>query len=547
MPSTRRGPSKPKRGGFFFENRFTTDEQAGKTIHLYFLAAGWLAKAVGIPIALHIFRVVFGFLALLALFRFISRVVDDEVARKVAFVASAFCAGVGFLFWRNYGFEGPIDVWQPEAFVFPMLMQSGLFCAALCLMLVVWNCILDARASWKSVLPGTLALLVLTNIHTYDTLLVAVVGVGFLAGMIGSRLFSWQWLGRVGIIAAGALPAVAWFVYVRGIDPVFAARADTVTISAPIWSVVAGVFPALILAGFGLAKGGDKKAVFGAAGLIALIAVLQQSMDYRMSSIWASIPLWTGLAVAAVALCWAYKPRSPGYGLLFAWVLLGLVAIYYPGLFQRKLAMALALPIGVSAAVGVCSIAALRQRRTAVLAGATAILLGGTNVLWLVRETSMAVNNISNTTMQQVYWPAEVSEFLDFFRANAQPGDAVIAMPGVAVPDDFENPRSYMVAIPDLNPVLSGWGGVTTFIGHWSETPDYLARRQRVMQDVFSNSATQSTVYDVMHDARANYIVAPTSEIASQAGVPPRDFFTGLGEVVYEGDNFVLVRYLASP
>jgi hypothetical protein len=50
-----------------------------------------------------------------------------------------------------------------------------------------------------------------------------------------------------------------------------------------------------------------------------------------------------------------------------------------------------------------------------------------------------------------------------------------------------------------------------------------------------------------MQEAKANYILAPIGEIAAQAGVPPRDFYTGLGEVVYEGEEFVLVRYLPAP
>jgi arabinosyltransferase C len=435
-------------------------------------------------------------------------------------------------------------VWQPEDFVFPMLMQNGLFCAALFLMLSVWNCILDARDSWKGVLPGSVALLVLTNIHTYDTLLIALVGIAFLAAMVGGKHFSAPWLGRTLVIAAGALPAVAWFVYVRGIDPVFSARADTVTISAPIWMVLLGVFPAILLAGIGLAKGGDKRAVIAGGALFVLVGTLQKTQGYRMDALWASAPIWVALLALVIALCWLYKPKSIGYGLLFAWCVAGVIAIYYPGLFQRKLAMALALPFGISAALG---LQIFETARKPLIAATAVVLLGVTQFLWLSRETSMAVNNISNTTIQRVFWGSEVQEFLKFFQANAKAGDAVIAMPGVAVPDDFENPREYRVAIPDLNPVVTGWGGVKTYIGHWSETPDYLARRQRVMQDMFSPNATAESVFTTMQEAKANYILAPIGEIAAQAGVPPRDFYTGLGEVVYEGEEFVLVRYLPSP
>jgi arabinosyltransferase C len=531
-----------KEGRFFFENRFTTDDQPGRTIHLYFLAVGWLAKAVGIPLAMHFFRVIFGFLALLTLFKFIGRVVEDETKRPFAFALSIVCAGIGFLFWRKYGFDGPIDVWQPEVFTFPMLMQNGLFCAALFLILSVCNCILEARTSWRPVLPGALAVLVLTNIHTYDTLMVGLVSAGFLSAALASRLVTAAWIGRSLVIALGAVPAVVWFIYVRGIDPVFAARADTVTISAPIWMMLAGLFPVLILSGIGLARGGNKWAVVGAAALFCLIGALQYSQDYRMDAIWASPPLWALFFALSLALCWFYKPKSTAYGLLFAWCLVGVIAVYYPGLFQRKLAMALAIPFAASAAVGLLSFEFSRKWATAAIA-----FLGLSSALWLARETQMATNNISNTTMQRVYWSADVKQVLGYFAKEAKPVDAVIAMPGIAVPDDFEKPRSYMIAIPDLNPVLTGWGGVKTYVGHWSETPDFLARRQRVMHDIFSPNATRESVFAAMREAKANYILAPVSDIAAQAGVPRRDFYTELGEVVYEGDEFVLVRYLPAP
>jgi arabinosyltransferase C len=262
-----------------------------------------------------------------------------------------------------------------------------------------------------------------------------------------------------------------------------------------------------------------------------------------MDTLWIGTPIWLALAGGGIAACYFYKPQSPVYGLIFAWIVMGFIAIYYPGLFQRKLAMALAVPVGIAAAWGLI---ALPGMKPATIWG-IAVVLCATNVLWLTREMAMATKNISNTTMQHVFWPREITEFLKYIQRSSAPKDAVIAMPGIAVPDDFENPREYAIAIPDLNPVLSGWGGVKTYVGHWSETPDYLAKRKRVMNDLFSPNATQESAYLLMQDAGANYIVAPISEIAAQAGVPKRDFYTGLGEVVYEGDEFILVRYRPSP
>lgn len=518
-------------GSLLFENRFTTEEQPGMTIHLYFLAAGWLAKVTGIPLALHILRVAFGFLVLLALFRFIERIADKS-AHPTAFLVGTLGAGIGWLVWRDYGFQGPIDVWQPEVFVFPSLMQNGLFCAALWLILTVLSSILDAQESWSAVWKGAAALCILTNIHTYDTLLIAIVSLGLLAGMTGSKAVKGSWILRAGVIALGALPAVAWFVYVRSIDPVFAARADTVTISASMWQVALGLLPGLILAGVYLARHGSWRAVAGGGAMILALVSLQTS--YQMSELWIGIGAWAVLCLFGLLLCFLYRPKDKHHGLLFAWIVMGLIAIYYPGLFQRKLAMALALPIGVCAGLFLTNLVTTeRTKRLLVFAGAGVLCL--TSVMWLLRESLMPVRNLSNTTMHRVYWHNDVREVLSIL----DKGDVVFAMPGIAVPDDFQNPRQYALVIPDLNAVVTGWGGANTYAGHWSETPDYLAKRQDLTLAYLSHDA--NVLQRLIDKAGATHVLAPINETLS-AEVPPPAFYESFGSLVFRGDEWILVR-----
>lgn len=533
-------------GRFLFENRFTTENQPGKTLHLFFLAVGWMAKLVGIPVALHLFRVIFGLLALLALYRLIESGISCDAARFPAFLLGILSMGMGFLFWSNYGFNGPIDVWQPEAFLLPSLMQNGLFCCAAWLVLTAWRAILNARDSWKPVLAGTVAMFVLTNIHTYDTLNVAIVGFGFLASMVGAKFFSFGWLGRVLVMGCGAIPAVAWFIYVRSIDPVFAARAETITISAEARWVALGVLPALLVAGYGLIQKGSKVTVFTAGGLIASVISAQAISGYRMDKLWLSVPLWVLLAACGAATCALYKPKSPFYGFLFSWIVMGFVAIYYPGLFQRKLAMLLAVPIGIAAGIGIMSLR-VEQAKMKSVTSIAAAALGLSGFFWIFRESLMSVRNLSNTTMQRVYWSPEVAHILEYFQHSASPGDALVAMPGVAVPNDFEHPTEYQLAIPDLNALMSGWGGIKSYAGHWSETPGYLEKRGQVMSELFSPNATPETANALMRRASANYIIAPKTEISRQAGVPDPQFYRSLGDVVVEGDEWLLVRFRPSP
>src|SRR5690606_23444982 len=123
------------------------------------------------------------------------------------------------------------DVWQPEAFVFPSMLTNALFMASLCLILGVFLSFLDAKQSWKPVLPGFICMALLMNIHSYDVLLVALVMVGCLAMQLARRDADWKWIARAGVIGLGAVPPALWFMHVLRNDSVFQERAATPTFS----------------------------------------------------------------------------------------------------------------------------------------------------------------------------------------------------------------------------------------------------------------------------------------------------------------------------
>jgi hypothetical protein len=528
-------------GKFFFENRFTVDPQPGLTVNLYFWAAGTLSRLTGIPLASHIAKVVFGLLFLIALYRLARRLSTDEFVQKVAFSTAVFGAGVGWLLWRRYGAEGPIDIWQPEAFTFPSLMTNGLFCAALWLICVIWNKLLDARDSWRPVLAGSLAVLALTNFHTYDTLTIAIVSMGFLASQIASGKFSTQWLVRAVVIAAGAIPSLLWFLHVRSLDPVFRQRAETGTYSPRFFDVLAGYGPLLALAliGFIYWQRGRVAAVL-ASGLLLALALWQQQSGYAADSLWLDIGPWLLIAGAGVAVCAAYRPETPIAGLLFSWVLLGLLALYYPGLFQRKLAMGLSIPIGLGAGLVIAHW--LAKNRSLAFAGVA--LVSVTSAKWIQREMQMAAENISITTMQRVYWDKDTATILEYLRRNRRDDDCVIARPGQPVPigDDPAHPIRYEIGLADVNPVMTGWAGIKTYVGHWSETPNITDRRSEVIRWLFrTDTASEATARALVEKAKATYIIVPTGAVAAALRVPPLSFYLKLGHTVYEGEDLALV------
>jgi hypothetical protein len=518
-------------GKLLFENRFTTDPQPGLTFQAYFLLIGNIAKLTGIPVAMHIGRLLFGLLFLFALYRLVSRLSRDSFARGVMFSTAIFGAGTGYLYWARYlgdlGMNRPIDVWQPEAFTFPSLMTNGLFCAALWLIVVFWNSLLDARHSARAVIPGFLAILALTNIHTYDTLTIAIVGVGFLASQIAAGNVTGAWLARAGIMALGAVPSLAWFLYVRSKDPVFAARAETVTTSTSLYNVLVGYGPLLLLALLAFYIGRYRKETgespgYGhtactmlAALLIALV-ILQAQTGFTLDQPWLGVAPWLALAAVGVFICAWLRPEVPAYGLMFAWILMGLIALYYPGLFQRKLAMGLSIPIGLMAGASIAWLVERVQKESRTSVAVLAVLvLSITSLRWVERDMYMARDNVTNT-LHVVYWPPEVKEILDVLHKQAIPGKSIaIAPPGMWRRETIHSEtgatyEEYIVDLPDLNPVLSGWGGVRTYAGHWSETPNYNERRAELMRSIIlteQGGATPEILDAFIRKVKADYVV----------------------------------------
>ncbi|MBA3725336.1 MAG: hypothetical protein H0W86_02525 [Armatimonadetes bacterium] len=527
-------------GRFFFENLFTTDPQPGLTVNLYFWTTGTLSRLTGIPLAMHLAKAVFGLLFLMSLYGLARRLSESQLVRFTAMATTIFGAGVGWLVWRRYGHEGPIDVWQPEAFTFPSLMQNGLFCAALWLICVIWNKILDARDSWKSVLPGFVAMLVLTNIHTYDTLTIAIVAAGFLATQVGAKQATPAWVGRAATIALGAIPPLLWFVYVRANDPVFAQRGETPTLSAPFANVLLGYAPLLLLAmvafwRWGRDAPGKRSALQLVLAVAGMFLIGSVSENGQLSPWW-----WIPIAAVAIAVCSLNREARPVRGLLFAWTLLGIVALYYPGLFQRKLGMGLSIPIGLCAGWAIGTLAGRLKGRERILAAAVTIAaVSITSARWLFREALMAADNTSNTTVQNVFWDTDVERILNYLRANKTKEDAVLAMPGLPI---STRPDSFQVAIPDLNPVLSGWAGVRSWASHWSETPHYVDRRRDLSIGLYSQGSTPESARTLIEKSKATFIVAPKGESADLLGVQRLAFFGQLGRIVYEGDRYILIE-----
>lgn len=556
-------------GHLLMDNRFAIDSQPGLTVNVYFFAVGQLARFVGIPLASNIARIAFGLLFAYLLYRFVRRLKVGVFSCKLATTLTIVGGGLGFLVWHTFGRalvlgstlwmapltmgSLPTDVWQPEGFVFPSLLTNGLFAVSLCLILSSLTAILDASkpdCKWSTLLVGALSIGLLMNIHSYDVLLVGLISSGLLVASTSAGQFSVGWLGRVLIIVAGVLPGALWFIHVLQSDPVFAARAQTPTYAANFRAELAGYLPLIGLGVWGLFQRpiSNKPKWWKACGLallgvifLTLILTATDKQEFALG-----MGAWAALFVIGLGAIYFLAGDDLPYNLILAWAVLSLVAPYFPGLFQRKLAMGMSIPWALLSSLAITHFGLEKHRGTRNLAAALILLvLGGSSIRWILREIQLIRTDVSETTVQPVYIKPQVQGFVKYLDNLPDKRCVVLCIPGSAsvlrnesgevVPDEFISPE-----LPDVNPILSGLAGVYTYTGHWSETPDYDNRRKRIMREFFFMGATDAQRRALIQETGADYIVAPVADaFPKEAGLADLSY---LGKVVERGPTLQLIQ-----
>ncbi len=548
-------------GRLLMDNRFAVDAQPGLTIHIYFFVLGLIAKLTGIPMAMALAKMGFTTLFVFLTHKLIQRVTTKTYVTKLALALVCLGGGIGFLVWETFGpeFERPSvfasalaalkvpgvpnDVWQPEAFVFPSMLTNGLFMVSLCLIIGALLCYLDARDSWKPVLPGAVCMALLMNIHSYDVLLIALVLVSFLGMQVARKEATIQWVLRALVISLGALPPAIWFMRVLAQDQVFQERASTPTYSPNFRILFFGYVVMIALSALILTKSSvltDKRKLLGAGLATALaLALFLFAPAPGFDGYYLSMPAWTGCFVMASVACALLATPSVGANFIIAWAVTGIVIPYIPTLFERKLTMGLSIPWAILAAVGIGVIALHRDRsRRNLITALTILVLGGTSLRWFFRELELIKLNVSNTTLHAVYLSRDVQQIVDYLnKAKTSTNRAVLlALPGVPQKDPELVDTFRQPLITDLNPVLSGLTGVYSFAGHWSETPKYLERRN-LATEMFLVSTTDERRREILDLIKPDYIASPDPD-----AVPGLADLSYLGEVVVNGNQFRLIK-----
>jgi arabinosyltransferase C len=236
------------------------------------------------------------------------------------------------------------------------------------------------------------------------------------------------------------------------------------------------------------------------------------------------------VAIVAVSQL-AQTLRHP---LLWSWALVGLVAIYFPALFERKLAMGMSLPWAALAGVGIHAWIRKPKGQERFLAQVLVLVLVSlSSLVWLRRELNYVRNNVASTTVHPVRLSPAATQVVNYLSQQHNP--TVIAFPGI--PQPMEGGGFTTPYLPDLNPILVGLAGCKDPAGHWSETPDY--GRNRAQAQAFIASAGQQG-REILDSAGPEvFAVVPQPATYPQLGLPdPRP----MGELVLETPQYLVIR-----
>lgn len=451
-------------GHFFLRSLFTTEPQKALEFNIFFWLLGRLAHATHLSpqVVLLAARVLGGAGLLALIYRFYRFCLPhDPPARLTAFGFACLSSGFGWLtwnFWRDKNFPGaPVDAWQPEAYTFLTLNTSALMTVSTLLIVgALYALALGERTGkWRySVIAGVCGA-ILGNMHSYDVL--------HLSGAWGLYLVVTTLLKRGrhvaqswwrALVALGlTLPTTIYEYLVFRNEAVFRDRANVRTLSPEIWHYALG---------YGL--------VFLFALCAAWLIIRRTARLARGAEVPPDLTAQVGEPASAITPTLGIAP------LLFplVWAVAGLLVIYLPVAFQRKMIMGEHIPLCLLAGVGAawCATQFSARRRPIILALCVLASIPS-NLLFLSRDMAHLVSNRSET-LQTPYISDTLVDSFQWIAAHTPPNAAVVGS-------------------PQLCCYLPGYADRAVWAGHWAETPDYADKvgEYARMMDAETPSATR--------------------------------------------------------
>ena len=444
-------------GAWFILDPFTSEDQLGRVINLFFLLLGRLARVAHLPLAIayHLARLVAGWLLLVSIYCLGAQLLPTVGGRRIALLLAALASGFGWAYRATPGAPHPIDygpgLVMPEAITFLSLLLSPLFSLSVFLMIVTlaFGAYAMARGSARAAVPAGLAALFLGNIHSYD-----LVPVGATLGAYGIYLLARRRLTARGVLLAATIAIIA---APSVLYQLWLLRAGELTLVVKMAGEPVSSPPPLFMAlGFGLP-----------------------------------------LALAAAGLARAFRRDGSDVARLLAiWLVLGFALLYLPSPFQRKLAQGLYVPICLLAALGLSPLWSARDKRGRAAAAVLLIaLVLPSNLMFVARGIrDLRTNNAAYLTngMPPLYLRPDQHEALMQLDRSASMEDLLLC-------NSFLGSYAPSVA------------GVRVYLGHWDETLDF-AEKQRHLATFLRADTPEEAREDFCRRNRVTHVLRDRSE-----------------------------------
>ena len=501
-------------GHFFIHNLFTTDPQKNIEFNVFFWLLGRLMALTHCSpqAALQAARVGGGVGLLWLLARFYRYCLPHNVsARLTALGFACLSSGFGWAVWDHWRFKNfpgsPVDAWQPEAYTFLSIYTSALMTVSTVLILGALYALLlgEQTGRWKYPVIAGVCGGILGNMHSYDVLHLSAAWGLFLVVLTvlrRGRGMAKSWL-RAAVALALTLPTTLYVFYMYRTEAVFQKRANVPTLSPAVWHYALGY------------------------GLVFLLAALAGWVVLGRKS----PPDYSDPSLAGEGASLSEREGFLPLPLLFAfcWAVAGLLVIYLPFAFQRKMLMGEQIPLCLLAGVGAAWLAERLPVKARPLALAALVLASApSNALFLVRDFRHLSHNESETHLSP-FLSMSLVDVYSWIRANTPADAAVVGFPGLCT-------------------YLPGEAGRAVWAGHWAETPSY-GKKDAEFADAFDAQTPGAVRRAFLQSTNAQYLFYPNDisaatfrrhdgvhHFVSLAAVPPYLM------PVYKNDTFTVYR-----
>jgi len=379
------------RGEWLFTLPYTAEKGQGVFLYFYYILLGHVAHSLRMPLILayHVARVLSAGVMSLAIYRFIVAYLPGGTAPRLAYILACFGAGSG---WLAIPFGAVTsDFWVAEAYPFLSAYVNPHFPLSLALLLFlllpVETTELDRPAKYIRPAGIVAAAFALAVLSPFAIAIALVCWSGMALWELLHAYFRHSiarpggYLYRLGWIALGGLPLVAYELAVTSLDPLLSGwNAQNLTPAPPLWDLLLSLSPLLLLVPAGirsaLYSGNDKE---------------------RLLIVW---------CIASVAL------------------------LYIPWSLQRRFMVGIFIPVAT------LSVLALSQR----IKDGRRYWLWGTLLVVLAMPTNLLVLQAGRHGIQtrdaRLYLGLDEATALDWIQTNTPPDALILAAPetGLFIP-----------------------------------------------------------------------------------------------------------------